>query len=541
MKKILFSLFSLLLAILAFSQTPITILNADMPRVNDTLRYSTSSSITAAMLTQAGANQIWNFSNMVNTGQDIQKHFAPLNTPYVLYFSGATYGLPDNINVGGLGGALGISFSDVYSFYKNTAGSSVMVGRGAKVQGLPIGMQMNPKDTIYKFPLDFGDVDSCLFKGSFNLPTLGSFSQQGKRVSSVDAWGTITTPYGTFSCIRIKAVINETDSILITAIPFPIAIPNNRTVYTWWAKGERFPILEVTVTSGGLAGAGITTRYKDRFRPEAFVNNARFTANKFVGTYRDTIRFTDQSKILPAPPKSWQWTITPNTFTYTAGTSATSRNPQVLFSTIGLYSVRLRVVYEGGSDDTLRSNCINIQAGPVARFGADITKPSIGGVVSFTDSSEGNPTSWLWAFSPNTVSYVGSTFPVSRNPKVVFNALGSYTVSLQITNALGNNTQVKTNYIGVFNTSTKEIFDLNKAIKVFPVPAKSILNLQSELSLKNAEINFYDILGKEFTTAIDWNANKTAAKIDIGNLNKGIYFIKIVESGKTICRKFVVD
>lgn len=539
MKKILFSLIILSSAVFAFAQTPITIALTDMPRVNDTLRYSTSASVTAAMLTPTGANQTWNFASIGITGQDVKKHFAPLNTPYVLYFSGATYGLPDNISAGGAGGALGVAFSDVYSFYKNNTGSLVLVGRGASFQGLPLAMQMNPKDTIYRFPLAYGDIDSGLFSGSLIIPILGVYKQQGKRVTTVDGWGNITTPYGTFSCIRTKAVITETDSIIIDLLPIPIGIPNNRTIYTWWAKTERFPILEVTVSTG--TAAAITTRFKDIYRPSAFAGNAKFIANKYAGTVADTIKFTDQSKTQPAPPKAWQWTITPNTFVFTGGTSATSQNPKVLFSASGQYTVKLHTVYEGGADDTLRTNCINIQTGPVVHFGVDKTKPSTTEVVSFTDSSEGNPTAWLWTFLPSSVSYVAGTSQVSQNPKVVFNANGSYSVTLKITNAIGNNTLTKTDYIGVFKTGIKETTNLNNAVLVYPVPAKAILNLQSELSLKNAEINFYDILGKEFTITMDWNTNKTAAKIDIGNLNKGIYFIKIVESGKTICRKFVVD
>jgi PKD repeat protein len=59
-------------------------------------------------------------------------------------------------------------------------------------------------------------------------------------------------------------------------------------------------------------------------------------------------------------PNSFAWTITPNTFRYVGGTKATDNNPRVLFDKSGTYSVKLRVVYDGGADDTLRNNYINV-------------------------------------------------------------------------------------------------------------------------------------------------------------------------------------
>ncbi len=90
---------------------------------------------------------------------------------------------------------------------------------------------------------------------------------------------------------------------------------------------------------------------------------------------------------------------------------------------------------------------------PVAAFSANILTPTIGQTVSFTDASTNSPTSWSWSFSPNTVTYVGGTSSSSQNPQLVFNALGDYTVSLQVTNPAGSDTEVKTNYISVVECS----------------------------------------------------------------------------------------
>ncbi len=90
---------------------------------------------------------------------------------------------------------------------------------------------------------------------------------------------------------------------------------------------------------------------------------------------------------------------------------------------------------------------------PIANFIADNTTPDIDQTVNFTDLSSNNPTSWSWSFSPSTVTYVGSTDATSQNPQVQFNALGLYTVTLIATNAYGNDTEIKTDYINVMPCS----------------------------------------------------------------------------------------
>jgi hypothetical protein len=90
------------------------------------------------------------------------------------------------------------------------------------------------------------------------------------------------------------------------------------------------------------------------------VNNANFTASKVNATITDTVNLNDACA---GSPIAYQWTITPNTVSYVAGTSATSQNPRVLFNAAGKYSIKLQATYQGGSDDTTRTNYITITGG----------------------------------------------------------------------------------------------------------------------------------------------------------------------------------
>ncbi|MEA3310681.1 MAG: PKD domain-containing protein, partial [candidate division WOR-3 bacterium] len=62
--------------------------------------------------------------------------------------------------------------------------------------------------------------------------------------------------------------------------------------------------------------------------------------------------------------------------------------------------------------------------------------------VSFTDLSTGDPTSWSWDFGDTRTS-------TTQNPTHVYDTEGTYTVSLTVRNADGEDTEVKTNYITV--------------------------------------------------------------------------------------------
>lgn len=78
-----------------------------------------------------------------------------------------------------------------------------------------------------------------------------------------------------------------------------------------------------------------------------------------------TVAFTDQSS---GAPTSWAWTISGSGWAYTGGTSATSQNPQVIFNTVGQYTVTLVATNSLGSDSEIKTNYITVvqQTGPCA-------------------------------------------------------------------------------------------------------------------------------------------------------------------------------
>ena len=69
--------------------------------------------------------------------------------------------------------------------------------------------------------------------------------------------------------------------------------------------------------------------------------------------------------------------------------------------------------------------------------------------VTFTDQSTGTtPISYAWDFNND-----GSTDSTAQNPSFTYNAAGTYSVKLTVTNSAGTNTALKTGYITVTGTS----------------------------------------------------------------------------------------
>jgi PKD repeat protein len=100
-----------------------------------------------------------------------------------------------------------------------------------------------------------------------------------------------------------------------------------------------------------------------------------------------------------------------------------------------------------------KTKITSFQVGPViptAYFTANNFLPCINNtVVSFTSQATGNPTEYSWEFTPATITYSDGTSNSSANPKVIFNAVGIYTVSLTLTGDGGTKTTTKSNYITV--------------------------------------------------------------------------------------------
>jgi PKD repeat protein len=90
---------------------------------------------------------------------------------------------------------------------------------------------------------------------------------------------------------------------------------------------------------------------------------------------------------------------------------------------------------------------ISYETPPVADFSGTPTSGVVPLLVNFTDLSTNNPTSWSWNFGDGGTS-------TAQNPSHIYNAVGTYTVTLTATNAFGSDGETKTGYVTVNEPSS---------------------------------------------------------------------------------------
>lgn len=235
----------------------ITISSADMPNVGDTIRFSTASPTSLAGLNfaQTGTNYTWDFSLLTHVSQDIDTFVSVASTPIFYYPSFIT-----NASIAKKGtsfGAAGFTLTNVYDFFKETTAHFAQVGFAAQLSGVPLPTLYTAPDYQYRFPLSYSNSDSCLFGYTIAVPTLFTYKNESKRINTVDGWGTITTPLGTFQALRVKSVIISRDSLASDSLPFPIPpITTTTTEYKWLTNTHRAPV--VTVEIRGMGAATVT-------------------------------------------------------------------------------------------------------------------------------------------------------------------------------------------------------------------------------------------------------------------------------------------
>lgn len=244
-----------LISLTGWAQSAITLSNSNMPGSNDTLRYTNIQTASVSNYTQTGPNFNWNFGTVVSTSSGVRQFKSALQTPYAFYFlSSGEYGekIADTL-VGGTGS---ISITQYYNFYKKqTSPTNAFVadGAGMTISGIPVPSYYSDKDEMYMFPMTYPKYDSTTFKFSTLTTTLIpiKYSKAGYRVTVVDGWGTITTPYGTENCLRLVTTQYSNDTTVIT-LPIPllppvkIGIKNYVRSYQWFTLNSKIPYFEVT-------------------------------------------------------------------------------------------------------------------------------------------------------------------------------------------------------------------------------------------------------------------------------------------------------
>jgi hypothetical protein len=256
----------------------ISIVSSDMPVSGDTMRYSNARLSSVGDYTTTGANHSWHFDTLRFTTQGRRDFKQGTSTPYSIFFGLTAYGEKtlDTVPIPTIPvpGIPAISITDLYNFYSKTSTKFLAEGLGLKISGIPLPNFYTNEDELYFFPLNYGDRDSSTFRFSTLSNTLIPFQyiKQGHRITEVDGWGTIATPHGTVSCLRVVTTQYSIDTLkgtvtlpIIGTQPFAFGFPNYVRSYQWLATGEHIPYFEVSGTLNGANFNPNQARYRDNY------------------------------------------------------------------------------------------------------------------------------------------------------------------------------------------------------------------------------------------------------------------------------------
>jgi hypothetical protein len=261
------------LSICAQAQQPISVTRTDMPNINDTFRYSITDNLLGLIgLNDTGADMVWDFSTLGSLNQRVDTLVDPIfGTPLFYNVTFSNFFDMDHFStIAGRSDLVQfnqnfVSIENVYDFYRETNGFYANIGLGLTINGFPLTSIMEPRDKIYEFPLEFEDEDDNFAQFGVDVPQFGHFGQKMERSNTVDGWGKLTTRYGTFDALRVRTILNVTDTFSIQGFGFEQARPTQFEI-KWLAKNIGTEL--VTVRGQILFGQEIvsTVEYLDSIR-----------------------------------------------------------------------------------------------------------------------------------------------------------------------------------------------------------------------------------------------------------------------------------
>ncbi|MGB3083843.1 MAG: PKD domain-containing protein, partial [Saprospiraceae bacterium] len=284
--------------------------------------------------------------------------------------------------------------------------------------------------------------------------------------------------------------------------------------------------------------------YKDSIGKQDFIDvntipNAGFT-NSIAG-FKST--FTNQS----TGGLNYLWD-------FGDGKPSFEKNPIHDYGVEGEFNVRLIVQNECGLDTFKKQVAVYLV--PKVNFVVDTIKGCAPLTVNFNDKSSVDVIEWDWLFENGN-----PTTSKLKNPVVVFNKKGKYTVKLTVKNTNGTNALTKTQYIqvlspvlcpehtktGRFNISDlpfggglenrSDDFEYELPI-IFPNPAKDYILVYTNASRENpVSIDMFDLSGRKMTTH---QSLDQVYRIQTNHIQAGTYYLKINNGKNAIVTKFVI-
>lgn len=323
---------------------------------------------------------------------------------------------------------------------------------------------------------------------------------------------------------------------------------------------------------------------------------AQFVGNPTTVSVGGTVNFTDQSS---NSPTSWSWSITPGAgWSYAGGTSSTSQNPQVTFTTQGVYTVSLTASNSAGSDVETKVNYITVTTATnpctatsttCDEYILNVTLQAINNTTACSNYASYSTPAVLSQGQQYTVSvitqitgqqpgtaYINDEVAVwidwnddldftdaGEQVGYVIAAQGSFDTDFEFTvpnNAslgqlamrvrlsyftedgaitpCGSSTygEVEDYVVTILGPSGLEENGIFSSVSVFPNPTSDNISVDlSGISADNVTVTLIDMAGK--TLAVKENAAGSVAQFDMSAFAKGMYQVRLSDGSSVTTRK----
>ncbi len=213
----------------------IVIRQADMPGIMSKAILAVDTSTSFSPQPASSVAQNWNYSTLINLWTNDYLYDNPSSTPYYSAFHSA--------NV-----ADSLIYAPGYTYYSSTPSAYSEIGFETSLYGFAAGVNLHPFFEQISLPATYTTIDGGFSRGDTMMAISYAGFDSGRAVvnihyaDTVDAFGAMTTPFGTDSVIRQKHYDYTIDSIFVhstiskTWVFYQARMTMNKQ-YRWYAKG----------------------------------------------------------------------------------------------------------------------------------------------------------------------------------------------------------------------------------------------------------------------------------------------------------------
>jgi PKD domain len=300
-----------------------------------------------------GINITWNYAALVGTEQrrlvfrlPTQTGFSIVQWPYLYNSSNVNLSSTDGQTIA----LLGLQQTNPNDYYiKNTASLRQRASSYALVlNGVAVNVRnvYDNADTLYQFPFTYSSISSSRAAYTVSIPPdLYYRKQKLNRQDTVKGWGTVITPFGSFSnCLKYVSQVMQIDSIAANGTPL---LTNDTLIYReikWFDPARRYQVL--TVRQNKIGNQFITQSIEYLDNQQFYAPTALFAYLPTLPNMGDTVNFQN----LSTNGYAFKWRF--GDPASGANDSSALINPQHIYTNPGIYMVQL-IAFNGPLADTV--------------------------------------------------------------------------------------------------------------------------------------------------------------------------------------------